>query len=265
MAPDRKLDLSGIILIVFGAISTLGLFSYPEGSFSVWWVNLLGSLTGWGIYPLASGSVILGLWVLLRNKPYLPQLSSQRVIGGFLLSINLLAWFHLFAGGTKEIIPTGDGGGYIGYWVLSAILSMLGDAGGIVVMLVWFLLGLILTLSVSINQIGRWLGSGIGAIGNNLPKHETQHGLPVIKQAEDDGFIPLGEIRESPSSLQGNAYPVSRAQKQHQSNPESFSQLVAPQQKVSTRRMWILPLMESILEGGIQAKDGTDLTNNELG
>ncbi|NTW37810.1 MAG: hypothetical protein HGB17_17240, partial [Syntrophobacteraceae bacterium] len=31
---------------------------------------------------------------------------------------------------------------------------------------------LILTLSVSIAQIGRWLGNGIGAIGSNLPHPE---------------------------------------------------------------------------------------------
>jgi hypothetical protein len=114
MPPDRKLDLTGILLMIFGALSTLMLSSYPEGSFALWWVNLLGYLTGWGIYPLAIGSMILGVWVLLRNKPYVPQLSAQRIIGGFLLSMNLVTWFHLFAGGTREVIPTGDGGGYIG-------------------------------------------------------------------------------------------------------------------------------------------------------
>ena len=259
MPPDRKLDLSGIILIVFGAVSTLGLISYPEGGFAIWWVNLLGSLTGWGIYPLALGSVILGLWVLLRNKPFLPQLSPQRVIGGFLLSLNLLSWFHLFAGGTKEIIPTGDGGGYIGYGVLSAILSMFGDAGGIIVMLVWFLLGLILTLSVSISQIGKWLGSGIGAISSNLPRHDSRHELPVIQQAEDDGFIPLEELRDSTSLLQETPYPISQSQKRRTVRTESYSPLSAPQSEIATRRMWVLPQMESILEGGIQAKDSNDL------
>ncbi len=207
MPPDRKLDLSGIILIVFGAVSTLGLLSYPEGSFSIWWVNLLGQLCGWGIYPLALGSVVLGVWVLLRNKPYLPQLSAQRVIGGFILSINLLAWFHLFASGTREIIPTGDGGGYIGYGVLTAVISMFGDAGGIIVLLVWLLLGLILTLSVSLVQIGRWFSSGLGAIGSNLTKSESGYELPVIKQAENDGFIPIQELGDSDTSFAGSALP----------------------------------------------------------
>ncbi len=108
--------------MIFGAISTLTLISYPEGSFALWWVNLLGYLTGWGIYPLAIGSMILGVWVLLRNKPYVPQLSAQRVIGGFLLSLNLVTWFHLFAGGTREVIPTGDGGGYIGLWFIECLI-----------------------------------------------------------------------------------------------------------------------------------------------
>ncbi|MGB8253519.1 MAG: DNA translocase FtsK 4TM domain-containing protein [Anaerolineaceae bacterium] len=259
MPPDRKLDLWGILLIVFGAVSTLGLISYPEGGFAIWWVNLLGSLTGWGIYPLALGSVILGLWVLLRNKPFLPQLSPQRVIGGFLLSLNLLSWFHLFAGGTREIIPTGDGGGYTGYGVLSAILSMFGDAGGIIVMLVWFLLGLILTLSVSIGQIGKWLGSGIGAIGSNLPQRDSRNDLPVIQQAEDDGFIPLEELRDSTSTLQETPYPISQFQKRRTARIEPYSALSASQSEVATRRMWVLPQMGAILEGGIQAKDSNDL------
>ncbi|MBN2256305.1 MAG: DNA translocase FtsK 4TM domain-containing protein [Anaerolineaceae bacterium] len=259
MPQDRKLDLTGLVLVTFGAISTLALISYPLGWFALWWVNLLGNLVGWGVYPLALGSVILGIWVLLRNKTFVPQLSTQRVIGGALLSFNLLAWFHLFAGGTREIIPGGDGGGFIGFWVLDSLLSMFGDAGAIIVMLVWFLLGLILALSISINQMANWLGSGIGAIGNNLPHPDRRAGLPAIKQAEDDGFTRLADIHDtlvSPDEIE-NTY--LHPQKPRAAYTASSAPLISVPQSDSIRRSWVLPKMEAILEGGIQARDSNEL------
>jgi S-DNA-T family DNA segregation ATPase FtsK/SpoIIIE len=259
MPPDRKLDLTGILLMIFGAISTIMLISYPEGSFAVWWVNLLGYLTGWGIYPLAIGSMILGVWVLLRNKPYVPQLSAQRVIGGFLLSMNLVTWFHLFAGGTREVIPTGDGGGYIGYGLLSALLSMFGDAGAVIIMIVWFLLGLLLTLSVSIAQISSWLSNGIGAIGSNLPQPDTSRDVPVIRQVEDDGFTPLEELKVRDLPRREIGQTALQPQKLRTASSASLTPLVSGPQSNMTRRSWVLPKIDAILEGGIQARDSEDL------
>jgi S-DNA-T family DNA segregation ATPase FtsK/SpoIIIE len=259
MPPDRKLDLTGFILIAFGGVSTLALISYPEGSFALWWVNLLGYLTGWGIYPLALGSIILGVWVLLRNKSYLPQLSALRVIGGMLLSLNLVAWFHLIAGGTLDIIPTGDGGGYIGYGVLRALLTMFGDAGAIIIMLLWFLLGLIMTLSVSLGQIGRWLSSGIGAIGSNIPKRETTPELPVMRQVENDGFTPLEEIKEPELPRRDVTQTGLQPTKTRAAYTASSAPLVQLDQTDQTRRSWVLPQMEAILESGILARDSEDL------
>jgi S-DNA-T family DNA segregation ATPase FtsK/SpoIIIE len=259
MPPDRKLDLTGILLMIFGALSTLMLSSYPEGSFALWWVNLLGYLTGWGIYPLAIGSMILGVWVLLRNKPYVPQLSAQRIIGGFLLSMNLVTWFHLFAGGTREVIPTGDGGGYIGYGLLSALLSMFGDAGAIIIMIVWFLLGLLLTLSVSIAQIGNWLSNGIGAIGSNMPQPDTSRDVPVIRQVEDDGFTPLEELKVTSNPRRVIGQPALQPLKSRAASTASSTPLVAAPQNNMTRRSWVLPKIDAILEGGLQARDSEDL------
>jgi S-DNA-T family DNA segregation ATPase FtsK/SpoIIIE len=259
MPPDRKLDLTGILLMIFGALSTLMLSSYPEGSFALWWVNLLGYLTGWGIYPLAIGSMILGVWVLLRNKPYVPQLSAQRIIGGFLLSMNLVTWFHLFAGGTREVIPTGDGGGYIGYGLLSALLSMFGDAGAIIIMIVWFLLGLLLTLSVSIAQIGNWLSNGIGAIGSNMPQPDTSRDVPVIRQVEDDGFTPLEELKVTSNPRRVLGQPALQPLKSRAASTASSTPLVAAPQNNMTRRSWVLPKIDAILEGGLQARDSEDL------
>jgi S-DNA-T family DNA segregation ATPase FtsK/SpoIIIE len=256
MPQDRKVDLTGLFLVAFGAISTLSLISYPEGSFALWWVNLLGSLVGWGIYPLALGTVVLGLWVVLRNKSYLPQLSAQRLIGGSLLSLNLLAWFHLFAGGTREIISTGDGGGFIGFGVLNSLLSMFGDAGAIIVMLVWFLLGLILTLSVSINQIANWLGSGIGTIGSNLPQRGRTPALPAMQQAEDDGFIRLNETVALQNETQVSSL---QPQKTRAVYTASSVPLVPGVRTETINRAWVLPKMEVILERGIQARDSNDL------
>ncbi len=259
MPPDRKLDLTGILLMIFGAISTIALVSYPEGSFALWWVNLLGYLTGWGIYPLAIGSMILGVWVLLRNKPFVPQLSAQRVIGGFLLSLNLVTWFHLFAGGTREVISSGDGGGYIGYGLLSALLSMFGDAGAVIIMIVWFLLGLLLTLSVSIAQISSWLSNGIGAIGSNLPQADTSRDVPVIRQVEDDGFTPLEELKVADLPRREIGQPALLPQKSRAASTASSTQLMAGSQSNMTRRSWVLPKIDAILEGGIQARDSEDL------
>jgi len=150
---DRKLDFLGIFLALIGFLTLLSLISSTQGTITSAWINVISMVAGWGAWVLPAALLVLGLWLVLRRIESLPQLSTERLTGVILLYLNLLAWLHLFAGGTWELAKAGVGGGYVGAFFQRGLVQTLGTAGGVVVMAAWLIIALVFTFDLSVPDI----------------------------------------------------------------------------------------------------------------
>jgi S-DNA-T family DNA segregation ATPase FtsK/SpoIIIE len=170
-ALDRRLDILGFVLVALGGFALLGLIAATPGSLTYKLTFLIRQGFGWGAYIVPLVVAALGAWLILRQfRDSLPHPGTGRVLGAVLLYFNLLTVFHavLDAFGTATFLEhaeAGRGGGYAGALLLVALLRLFDWPGTIFVLVAWFLVGLILTLRISLTDIlralaraGRWTG-----------------------------------------------------------------------------------------------------------
>lgn len=154
---ERRLDILGIIVALIGFLTILGLLSSQHSQVTGWWVNAITQVAGWGTFVLPLALLIVGLWLILRNLEELPILSAERLSGIVLLYLNLLTWLHLAGHGGWELAASGKGGGYIGAFFERILVSSLGNAGAVIILIGWSLIALGLTLDISIPDLFRKL------------------------------------------------------------------------------------------------------------
>jgi len=156
---DRKLDLLGIAL-VFGAlvfvISALSPAQAAIGGLH----RLVGQLLGWGSFALPLGMFALGAWLIIRHfGDSAPQLDGIRIGGIVLTFVGALLLFQyaesLSYGGimgsfsacsnasssacvealVQQSYTGGRGGGLLGGWLYSALVTNVTELGGLVLVL----------------------------------------------------------------------------------------------------------------------------------
>ncbi len=152
---ERKLDVLGIVLAVLGFLTILSLLSKQRSSVTGWWVSSISKIAGWGTFILPIALLTIGIWLVLRNVEKLPLFSAERVVGIFILYLNLLVWLHLLSSGGWELAQNGKGGGLIGAFFEQFLVNGLGFSGAVVVLIAWLLIALGLTLDVSIPDLFR--------------------------------------------------------------------------------------------------------------
>lgn len=155
LSTERKLDILGVGLILVGLLSAFSLFTgQNEGLFSAL-ALILKQLAGFGVFFLPVVLFLIGGWLVLRNENRLPVISTARLLGILLLTLNIFTWMHWFSGGGWEKAALGVGGGYLGAIFESILSTTLGDWGGFVVLFAWFLIGLVLTFDISVPDLFR--------------------------------------------------------------------------------------------------------------
>jgi S-DNA-T family DNA segregation ATPase FtsK/SpoIIIE len=158
---DRKLDLLGVGLTLIGLLTFLSLLSSSHGSLVGIWVLAIKQAFGWGMYLLPLTLVALGLWLILRHFDRLPQLALERAIGLILIYLNLLTALHFFIFPENRAAnfaqaAQGQGGGYVGGIMFTALRTALGWGGTAVALVAWLLIALALTLDVSVLELFAW-------------------------------------------------------------------------------------------------------------
>ena len=194
LSPERRLDVIGIILAAVGAFILLGLISANRSILVGGAIFFLSQIFGWGVYILPLGLLVFGLWLVFRKIERIPPLSLERAVGSFLLFIWLLILFHSFVAGpenAKAVALTGKGGGYIGSLFLRTLWIGLGDAGGYVALLAWFIIALAMTLDISVQDLFRWLGPLIAKLRAQWIKERAPLSPPKPDPVSNNGFTPL--------------------------------------------------------------------------
>ena len=174
LSPERKLDVVGIILAFVGIIILLSLISANRSLFLGGFIRILGQIFGWGIYILPLGLIVVGLWLVFRKIERIPPISVERVTGIIVLYFWLLTLMHAIIAQPEmaEVAALdGAGGGYFGSLFERVLWFSFGYWGAVIAMAAWFIIGLTLTLDITVPDLFRWLGPLWARLKqNSLPK-----------------------------------------------------------------------------------------------
>ncbi len=146
---DRKLDLIGVAL-VFGAIVFVLSALSPEQAAIGGLHRIVGQLLGWGVIALPLAMFSIGMWLIVRHfGEQAPVIDPIRLIGAALAFLGALVAFQYLdslgypsgcgLGCMERLIEqsylSGEGGGVVGGWLYSVLVSNLTEIGGFVVVL----------------------------------------------------------------------------------------------------------------------------------
>jgi len=237
LSDERKLDVVGAIMAVVGLATVLIMISAQQSVVTSSVLRLLSQTVGWGIYVLALGLIVMGLWLILRRIEKLPPLSLERATGLVLFFLWLLAFLHFVVADpemAEQAALMGAGGGYIGSLFERAMFNSLGAGGSAVALLAWLIITVTMIFDVSVQDLFRWINPIFAFIRELLAKQFTRtRSRPSPESAEvaSNGFTPLHR-------------------------PEPVIEHEAPNKPVTTVKpaeaviQWQLPDIKQILDSG---------------
>lgn len=156
--PETKKGIFIVLILAFGAISLLSLFDLA-GVMGTYLEQGLMFVFGWGrwFFPL----ILLGLgFTLYHEDKYV--LRGANYLGLFLFILSLQSLFHIFINVNewRDLISQGKGGGYIGFFLASAFIKLMGFWAALIILICLFLISLMLMFNTTlVALIGResWL------------------------------------------------------------------------------------------------------------
>ena len=237
LSDERKLDVVGAVMALFGLLTGLILFSAQRSALTGSMMRVLGQTFGWGIYILPIGLVGMGLWLILRRIEKLPPLSLERATGLILLFLWLLAMLHFIVADVaraEEAALNSDGGGYIGSFFERILFNNFGAGGSVVILLAWLTITTTMILDISVSDLFKWVNPVVAKIWQWLRS---------LKQTTRPEFSP-----ESMEAASNGYTPLSR--------PEPVIAVGVPSAPVTTVRpaepviQWKLPDIKQILDSG---------------
>ncbi len=143
------------MLMAMGAITLMNLLSVSQarGLLIDTWSMLLRRVFGWGSFLVAIAMVGVGIVLLLRNLDFLRDLRRMRIAGTLVLFLAFLALLHFFYPDPLRVAQEGQGGGYIGWAISTALYTSLGDIGAFLVLLTALVAGTILVINLSPSEM----------------------------------------------------------------------------------------------------------------
>ncbi len=285
---DQKLDILGLFLVALALVTILSFLSSNQGDLTGAWLQFLRDTFGLGvvIVPLILGA--MGLWLLARSFERIPRPKASQVVGfalTFLAALTTLSWIQP----ATESAP-GLGGG-IGEWFTRLISGAVGDFGGVIVLVAWWLLGIVFLFDVTPSEMAAWIGQKIRAVRAarapgytiNTPRKANGSGQAtppkVIGGAPDATTLPVRAehaprttpVVEQPppakSALSGKpAAPVAAPPAAPDSTPEG-AEPTGPlfPRIIGGGQIWRLPNVEEVFAPGSDASMSEDEIRYKVG
>jgi S-DNA-T family DNA segregation ATPase FtsK/SpoIIIE len=243
--PERKKDLRGIIALVIGILTLLGMIIPREDLLGLW-NRLISQIFGWGVVLVPLFLIAIGLNLLLRRwRDRLPRLEPEHIIGGTLLYLLILTCLHGLIGATDfdtglVAARAGRGGGLLGAVILAGLMRGLGTGGTLVVLVAWLLIALTFSMGISLPELLAFIGRGWAYLLAQF-KPASQPTASSTSIQSHSSTPPVSSVSEDIESPQ----PVSQAPVVAESSPDQITQAQA-----SSKIEWVLPAIEEILEAG---------------
>ncbi|MDA3803058.1 MAG: DNA translocase FtsK 4TM domain-containing protein [Patescibacteria group bacterium] len=151
LGDKTKNSIYVVFLAVFGLLSFLGLFNL-SGQFGVFISKYLGIAFGVGKWLVPLIFIYWALALVSKNKR---TFKFTDYFGLSLLFISYQSLFHFFLEQSKwiEIAKSGNGGGYVGYYLSQFFNHAFGFWGGVIILIALFLISLLLFFNTSLSKI----------------------------------------------------------------------------------------------------------------
>ena len=160
---ETKKHIAVIILFALAGISVLGLFGLA-GSAGDFIVKILGMVFGWANFTFPIILIILGYTLLFPDRY---DLRSVNYLGLFLFVLSLTGLMHLTIPIEKavSIVPSGEGGGYIGLFASYPLQKIMGQWASLIILAALLAISFLTMFNTTLSRL---LSPGI-KIGWEIP------------------------------------------------------------------------------------------------
>jgi S-DNA-T family DNA segregation ATPase FtsK/SpoIIIE len=274
---DQWLDLLGLGLILLALLTFLSFLS-TQGALTGWWLGVLRTIFGWGVFAVPLGLCAVGLWLILRRfEDKRPHVEPEVIVGIALAFLAALASLHLLAGLLYDealgiLADEGLGGGHVGLLLDNLLLDAVGGWGTAVVLLALWVIALIFAFGVTVVELARFarrLWDWMRGRGSLRPATGAQPDLIINAPANHSRAARSAQPR--PAGREGAAQAEPRP-----ARPEPTSRSATPAQRPTERtpqpaplgptpptgplfprthiiggqQAWQLPALEAVFESG---------------
>jgi S-DNA-T family DNA segregation ATPase FtsK/SpoIIIE len=226
-----------------------------QGAITGAWTGVFRKGFGWGTVVVPVMMVASGLWLLLRSLgDRLPRPSAEQAIGVVMLYLALLVVMHYSLDLAGEPAGwqaglEGRGGGLIGAALLSVMINAVGGIGTVVVLITWALIGVTLTIGLSIPEFIDLMGKGISwRRGRPRSAGVTTPEIPPATLLEGEGEVP-----RVPPAGEHHAAPAPRGAAPKPAAAPAVGFLGTRTEDTGTAA-WVLPPWSEVLERGTEGK-----------
>jgi S-DNA-T family DNA segregation ATPase FtsK/SpoIIIE len=283
---DQWLDLAGLGLILLALLTFLSFLS-TQGALTGWWLGVLRTIFGWGVFAAPLGLGAIGLWLVLRRfEEKRPQVEPEVIVGIALAFLAALASLHLLAGLLYDdeldaLAKDGLGGGHVGLLLDDLLLNAVGGWGALVVLLALWVIALMLAFGVSVVELAQFIGRvwawmrgraslrGPGAQPDmiiNAPANHSRATRSVQPRRTPDVASQArqgGEQTARPAPTR-TRQPVRSNKKSPETTPPPPTPATGPlfprAHIIGGQQAWQLPLIEEVFESGGEQ----DLSEEEI-
>jgi S-DNA-T family DNA segregation ATPase FtsK/SpoIIIE len=257
---DQALDILGYVLLTLAGLTLLSFLSANQGIIPGWWLAILRQGFGWGAYltPLLVGGG--GLWLVLREfGDRLPKLTPLQIVGLSVGYLTLLTSMHLvsaiasYDGDLFVTAQAGDGGGYAGAFLVRTLLLGVGRVGTFILVITLWLVSIAAIFGITIQDVAGW----VERVLQKVRRRSTVVGRTVSpagppQTAEQDAESrPPEEPDPEPTSTVEPPMPTGSDPETVPSAGPTASELGSELHVIGDEQSWELPILEDILEPGV--------------
>ena len=188
-------EVFGILLLLVALLTLLSLIPVERGAAMDWWIGLLRTGVGWGVWWMPVWFAAAGLWLTFLGFDREVHIGPGKPWGALFLFVFGLSLLHLVAGGDdpQSAAVAGDGGGYVGYGLSLVLVQGLGTPAAVLVLATLLIISLIVLLGMSLGEIWNALAELVRRTLDQmrLPRIELPHrGQESVSQGQALGELP---------------------------------------------------------------------------
>ena len=234
-------------------VTVLSLLSFSRGVVTATWLRLLRAAFGWGAYMLPFGLGALGLWLFMLGFGRSVALQSKKVAGVLLLFVGSIGFLHYFSTEPQLLAESGGGGGHAGWWISRSLISAMGDAGALLVLLAVIVVGCMAFFGVSVVDFSRRAGSLAQRLGVMLRARATSDTVAPLPSDESPAARLMESLnRAGASPGAGGTKPVAPQGRALIPRVVGDGTAVSPGPSIQVQPEWRLPAVEDILDRGTE-------------